>query len=424
MTGQKRVLMVVSVLLALGSLACGSTGAFTTIVEEALEEAAAELASEPEPDVNGDDDSEEPAPSRSNQPAQIEQFVAVQTPTPIPEDVFANLTAQENTLINLFQRVNPSVVAITVSGQNFQGSIQDLGGGSGFVYDTQGNIITNNHVVENADQLRVRFSDGTVFPATVRGRDIFADLAVIQIEAGDYPLIPVEIGDSNALLVGQTVVAIGSPFGLENSMTIGIVSAIGRSLPAGFSADGGSYSNPLIIQTDAAINPGNSGGPLLNSAGEVIGVNTAIRSESGVNAGIGFAVPVSTVVQIVPQLIENGEVDYPYLGISGLSQLSLADIALEYDLPVTEGVLITDVSSGSGAADAGLQGGNRTVNFNEVPIVLGGDIIIAADGIPVRNFDELIGYLVSNTSVGDTIVLTIIRDNDVMDVDVVLGSRP
>lgn len=422
MIGKHSTIKFIGIFLAFASIACGSTTVLSEVVEEAVATAAADMSGDAPVEQDADDD-EDDLP-QNVAPIQIEQFVPIQTPTPIPEEVFANLTAQENTLINLYQRVNPSVVAITISGQNFQGNVTDVGGGSGFVYDTEGNIITNNHVVENAEELRVRFSDGAVFPATVRGTDAFADLAVIQIDAGDYPLVPVTIGDSSSLLVGQTVVAIGSPFGLENTMTIGIVSAIGRSLPAGFASNGGTYSNPLIIQTDAAINPGNSGGPLLNSAGEVVGVNTAIRSESGVNAGIGFAVPVSTVNRIVPQLIANGEVDYPYLGISGLSQLSLADIALEYDLPVTEGVLVTDVSAGSGAADAGLQGGDRTVNFNEVPVVLGGDIIVAANGIPIRNFDELIGFLVSNTSVGDTIILTIIRGDEVLDVSVELGARP
>lgn len=422
MIGKQKIVVFVGMMLALLSIACGSTTLLGDVAEEAMEQAAEAL----EGTAEAMDSVEEPPSGGGDAPApiRIEQIVPIQTPTPIPEEVLANLSAQENTLINLYQRVNPSVVAITISGQNFQGDITDVGGGSGFVIDTDGNIVTNNHVVENAEELRVRFSDGAVFPATVRGTDTFADLAVIQIDPGDYPLVPVELGSSTDLLVGQTVVAIGSPFGLENTMTIGIVSAIGRSLPAGLSEDGGVYSNPLIIQTDAAINPGNSGGPLLNSAGEVVGVNTAIRSQSGVNSGIGFAVPVSTVRRIIPQIIETGEVNYPYLGISGLSQLSLADIALEYDLPVTEGVLITDVTSGSGAADAGLRGGDRTVNFNEVPVVLGGDIIVAANGVPIRNFDELIGYLVSNTSVGDTITLTIIREGDVQDVDVVLGARP
>ncbi|MEJ2149422.1 MAG: PDZ domain-containing protein, partial [Chloroflexota bacterium] len=186
----------------------------------------------------------------------------------------------------------------------------------------------------------------------------------------------------------------------------------------------GTFSNPLIIQTDAAINPGNSGGPLLDSRGRVIGVNTAIRSDTGVNSGIGFAVPVNTVRRIVPQIIENGAVEYPYLGITSQTIYTLADLATEFDLPVTEGVMIDQITSGSGAARAGLRGGNETVDFRGAEIALGGDIITAIDDIPIRNFDELLGYLVTNTSVGQEVIVTIYRDGELMDVPVELSARP
>jgi 2-alkenal reductase len=226
------------------------------------------------------------------------------------------------------------------------------------------------------------------------------------------------------LQVGQRVIAIGNPFGLTGSMTVGIVSGVGRTLPSGIFTESGGFSNPLIIQTDAAINPGNSGGPLLDSHGRVIGVNVAIRSSSGVNSGVGFAVPVDTVKRVVPQIIETGEVAYPYLGVSGQTQFSMGELALEFDLPVTEGVLITAVTPGSAADQAGLRGGEQEVSFRGVDLLLGGDIIVAIDGNPIRDFDELLGYLVTYTSVGQEITLTIVRDGETLEVPVTLGERP
>jgi 2-alkenal reductase len=207
-------------------------------------------------------------------------------------------------------------------------------------------------------------------------------------------------------------------------MTVGIVSAVGRTLSNTTTLTGRSFSNPLIIQTDAAINPGNSGGPLLDSRGRVVGVNTAIRSVTGTNSGVGFAVPVNTVSRIVPQLIENGTVDYPYLGVSYNGQVTLSDLAVEFDLPVSEGVLVSEVVPGEAADEAGLRGGDETETFRGVEITLGGDIIVAVDGFPIRNQDELIGYLVSNTDVGQTVDVTIWRDGEMLDLPITLGSRP
>jgi len=405
----RRLTGIVFFALILATIACNSASFTLPLVSPEAEE------------IDDTTSTADPQPVEMD----FDDYVQPQIPTPIPDEVFEEFSAQEAVLINLFQRVNPSVVSITIGDDRFQGGVADVGGGSGFVYDTEGYIITNNHVVEEAADLRVQFSDGVVLSADVVGTDAYADLAVIKVDIPrGYSVVPVELGDSESLLVGQMVVAIGSPFGLENTMTIGIISAIGRTLPAGFSSDGGSYSNPLIIQTDASINPGNSGGPLLDSRGRVVGINTAIRSDTGFNSGIGFAVPVATVKRIVPQLIENGVVEYPYLGISGMSQLSLADIALEFDLPVNEGVLITSVTPGSGAAQAGLQGGDREVTFRQVPLVLGGDIIIAINDVPTRTFDDLIGYLVTSTSVGDEVTLTIVREDEVLEVPVELGPRP
>lgn len=347
-------------------------------------------------------------------------------PTPLPADILAQADAEEQLLINIYQRVIPSVVNIDLSATGDNGQLADYASGSGFVYDTEGHIITNAHVVSGADEIRVTFNDGAVMVADLVGADQYADIAVIQVHPPEgYTLYPVEIGDSSTVVVGQRVIAIGNPFGLSGSMTVGIVSGVGRTLPSeATNSEGGVFSNPLIIQTDASINPGNSGGPLLNSQGEVIGVNAAIRSETGVNSGIGFAIPVNTVSLVAPQLIETGEVAYPYLGISAQSDFTLAELAVEFDLPVTEGVLIASVADGSGAAQAGLRGGRETATFRGAEVALGGDIIVAVDGVPIHNFDELLGYLVSNTRAGQTITVTIIRDGETLDVPVTLGERP
>ncbi len=347
-------------------------------------------------------------------------------PTALPADIIAQADAEELLLINIYHRVNPSVVNIDVSARTEQGDLTDLGSGSGFVYDTEGHIVTNYHVVAETDALRVTFSDGMVAEAEVVGTDNYADLAVIQIEPPQgYTLTPVVLGDSSALQVGQRVIAIGNPFGLTGSMSVGIVSGIGRTLTTDVTtSEGGVFSNPLMIQTDAAMNPGNSGGPLLNSQGEVIGVNVAIRSDTGLNTGVGFAIPVNTVKRFVPQIIENGKAEYPYLGISSQTAFSLAELATEFDLPVTKGVLIETVTEGSGAAKAGLQGGDQEENFRGANITLGGDIIVALDGFPINGFDELLGYIVTNTSVGQTVTVTIIRDGERRDVPVTFGPRP
>jgi 2-alkenal reductase len=350
------------------------------------------------------------------------QPVSVQTPTPIPDAIIEAADTEEQLLINLYERVNPSVVAITISAE-IQGTLGDVGGGSGFVIDEEGHIVTNNHVIEDADAVRVSFYDGTVLEADIIGTDPFADLAVIKVDTDDYPVVPVPLGSSSDVVVGQRAIAIGNPFGLSNTMTVGIISAIGRTLPP---QNLQGFSNPLIIQTDAPINPGNSGGPLLNSNGEVIGVNTAIRSDTNSNSGIGFAVPVDTVKRIVPQIVETGEVAYPYLGISSAhnTSITLEDLSLEFDLPTTEGVLIGNVRPGTPAEEAGLQGGDREAEFRGFPVTLGGDIITAIDGSPVANFDELIGYLVANTDVGQTVTLTINRGGEVREIELTLAPRP
>jgi 2-alkenal reductase len=349
--------------------------------------------------------------------------VVVATPTRLPEADLTELDVQDALLTNIYQRANPAVVYIEVMAR-MGGGLEPLGSGSGFVIDQEGHIVTNNHVVENADALQVTFADGSVASdVDILGLDPYSDLAVIEVNVAPERLMPLELGDSDALQVGQQVIAIGNPFGLQGTMTAGVVSAVGRTLRSQI-LQGGSFSNPDVIQTDAAINPGNSGGPLLDSRGRVVGVNTAIRSNTGANAGIGFAVPVNTVKRIVPSLISEGAYEYPYLGITSNNNFTVAELAAALDLPVAQGVLIAEVQPGTAAAEAGLQGGDREIEVMGQPVVVGGDIITAIDEEELRTFDDLVAYLVSDTGVGQEVMLTIIRDGREMEVPLTLGERP
>ncbi|MEE9617302.1 MAG: trypsin-like peptidase domain-containing protein [Anaerolineae bacterium] len=349
--------------------------------------------------------------------------VLVATPTPLSGEIIADVDAEDAMLINLYQRTNPGVVYIEVLVGEGETNIP-LGSGSGFVIDTEGHIITNNHVVEEANLIRVIFSDGSVADdAQILGRDPYSDLAVVFVDVSPERLVPLELGDSSTLQVGQRVIAIGNPFGLEGTMTVGIISALGRTLPAQVIQNAG-FRNPEIIQTDAAINPGNSGGPLLNTRGQVIGINTAIRSATGTNSGIGFAVPVNSVKHIVPHLIEEGTYHYPYLGITSDNRFSVAELAGPLGLPVTNGALISEVQPETAALRAGLRGGDHEVEIMGATIMAGGDIIVAIDGYELRDFDDLIAYLVRETKVGQEVVLTVIRDRAELEIPVILGERP
>ena len=351
------------------------------------------------------------------------------TPTPLPPELIAQADAEHALLTNIYLRVNPSVVNIEiVSGYHSTIDIVDSSG-SGFVYDADGHIVTNAHVVRDAEEILVTFSDGHVLNADLVAVDDYSDLAVIRVDPAQAPLVPVLLGDSNQLQVGQRVIAIGNPFGLDGSMTVGIVSALGRSLPSARLLDPAydQYSNPSIIQVDAAVNPGNSGGPLLDSYGQVIGINTAIRTENGGFQGIAFAVPVNTMKRIVPQLIEEGSVQYSWLGITSPAAeggYSVAALADELDFPVRNGILISEVTPGSPAARAGLKAGTQTTTIRGVPIPVDSDIIVAVNGQMIRDIDSLVAFLVENTSPGDTITLTIVRAGQTLDLDVTLGVRP
>ena len=328
----------------------------------------------------------------------------------LEEDPLALVAAEEQLLVDLYERVSPSVVNIAAS-TAFGG-----GTGSGFVLDSNGHIVTNNHVIEGAEQILVRFADDTLVEAELVGADADSDLAVIRVDVPMDLLREVRLGDSSALRVGQRAIAVGNPFGFEQTMTTGIISALGRVV-----RQESGFSLPQLIQTDAAINPGNSGGPLLNARGEVIGVNTLIFSNSGSSSGIGFAVPVNTVKRVVPSLIATGRYDDPWLGISGLSITPV--VAEVLDLPVEQGILVQEVVAGGPADRAGLRGNDQQVEIDGAPVPTGGDIIVAIDGVELGDMDDLIVYL-AETTVGQTVTLEILREGQGQSVALILEERP
>jgi S1-C subfamily serine protease len=383
----RRNLLLIAVVMALVTFACGTLG-FTDItttentqneavtIEEATVGEAGSVSSEPE------------------------NFVSI------------DLVAQEDALVGLYENVSPGVVSILIFSEN---SPFPAGSGSGFVIDHEGHIVTNFHVVAEADEIQVAFTSGIKTRGEVIGTDTDSDLAVVKVDLPAEDLTPVPLGDSDRLRVGQTVVAIGNPFGLNSTMTTGIISSIGRTLDSlNQSSTGQAFAAGDIIQTDAAINPGNSGGPLLNLNGEVIGVNRAIRTFAvnedldPVNSGIGFAVSVNIVKRVVPSLIEEGFYSYPYLGISSWPDIPLAE-AERIGLEKTIGSMITSVVEGGPADEAGLQED---------------DVILSIDGRDVTNFSDMIGYLFSNTSPGDVVNLEVFREGEIIELEMTLGARP
>lgn len=336
-----------------------------------------------------------------------------------------SLISLENEVVGVYEAVGPGVVHITSRSYTldfFLRTVPQEGTGSGFVYDTAGHIVTNYHVVEGAEELFVTLADETQVPAQIVGTDPSNDLAVIRIEVPGDALQPVSLGQSDGLRVGQFVVAIGNPFGLEQTLTVGVISALGRIIE---SPDDRFIGE--IIQTDAAINPGNSGGPLLNLQGEVIGVNTAIFSPSQASAGIGFAVPVNTVQRVIPELIARGRYPHPWLGVS---QLSLSPQLIEIlqqagmQVPVTEGLLILEATEGGPAQRAGLRGGDQFIRLGRTILPVGGDIIVALNGESLADRRDLNVYLETQTRVGDTVEVTLIRNGREEQLSVQLDERP
>ncbi|MCW4049189.1 MAG: trypsin-like peptidase domain-containing protein [Candidatus Bathyarchaeota archaeon] len=315
-------------------------------------------------------------------------------------------------LTQLYNSTKQSVVLISVR------TAEGGGTGSGFIYDSEGRIITNNHVVGDAERIDVTFLDGTELKATLVGTDPYSDMAVIQVDAPDWLLHPIALGNSGDLLVGESVVAIGNPFGLANTMTLGIVSAVGRTMTAP-----SNYVIVDVIQTDAAINPGNSGGPLLNLRGEVVGMNTAILSSTNDFSGVGFAIPSDTMKKEVTSLIEDGEYLHPWIGIQAreMNQEIAEEMGLDEN---TRGTLVVAVSEGGPAEEAGIQGGTDQVSFDGLTLTLGGDVIIGVDGISMNTFYDLIFYVSRSKTPGEVVTMTLIRDGELMDIELTLGVRP
>jgi S1-C subfamily serine protease len=343
---------------------------------------------------------------------------------PMPDEEPANaLEAQVEAVYNLTGPAVVNITSISYAYDFFFRAVPQEGSGSGFFYDAEGHIVTNYHVVEGAEELSVTLADGRVYAAKTIGEDPTNDLAVIRIEAGvdDLPQ-PVALGDSDNLRVGQFVVAIGNPFGQAGTLTVGVVSALGRIIE---SPDGRFIGE--AIQTDAAINPGNSGGPLLDLRGRLIGVNSQIISPNRASAGIGFAVPVNTVRRVVPQLIVHGRYPHPWMGVDYLPlkpEWAHAFRQAGANVPVDEGLLVLRVVPESPADQAGIQGGDQVVRLGNVRIPLGGDIIIAINGEPMTGSKEFIVYLETETQVGDIVEATIVRDEEEQTVQVTLTERP
>ncbi len=351
----------------------------------------------------------------------------------VRQQAAGNVSALTQQMRDLYNRANPSVVSIRVRipagnrptvgefgqpGQQGSGQFQ-MAAGSGFVFDNQGHIVTNAHVVQGSDRVEVTFSDGNIMPAKINGIDLDSDLAVVQVQgdASRYTALP--LGDSDAVQVGDVVVAIGNPFEQAGTMTHGIISALHRTVQGLRTSGNGSFSIPGALQTDAPLNPGNSGGPLINEFGQVIGVNEQIEAPAGQSSGVSFAIPVNLVKTFVPELIQNGKVDHPYLGISSTS-LGL-DLNQALNLPEnTRGALVTSVSPNSPASKAGL----KAANVQSATNISGGDVIIAVDKQPVKSSDDLISYLFIKTKAGQTVTLTVLRNGKEQDIQATLAARP
>jgi S1-C subfamily serine protease len=329
------------------------------------------------------------------------------------------ITEDEKNNIAVYEKVADGVVNVTstaIQMDFFLNAFPAQGSGSGSVIDMKGHILTNHHVVANAQKLEVTLADGSKWPAKLIGSDPDNDLAVIKIEAPKEKLKVISMGDSKSLRIGQKVLAIGNPFGLQRTLTTGIISSLGRTIRS----EVGTLIED-VIQTDAAINPGNSGGPLLNSDGEIVGINSAIISPTGGSVGIGFAIPVNAAKRVVPELISKGYVTYPFIGAT--IQSLIPEMSKDLKLKIERGAMISEVSKGGPADKAGLKGGNQRVQVGNMIVLVGGDIVVKADQKEVKTSDELIHYI-REKKPGDTVLLKAYRNGNYIDVKVTLGERP
>jgi serine protease Do len=359
-------------------------------------------------------------------------------PVDLPIDV-ESLDTLQGAFVDVYEKVSPSVVNIqvVVSGADLTHpeipgfpefelpeEMPSEGLGSGFVWDKAGYIVTNNHVVADAERITVTFSDGYSVDAELVGNDPASDLAVVKVDVPADRLIPVDLADSTKLKVGYLVIAIGNPFGLQGTMTTGVVSALGRSLPIesqGFLE--GTFTIPDIIQTDAPINPGNSGGVLVDIQGAVVGVTTAIESPVRGNTGIGYVVPSVIVQKVVPALIEDGRYEHAWLGLSGTTLTS--ELAGKMDLEADQrGALVISIIADSPAEKAGLLGSDQTVEINGQKRLVGGDVLISIDAVPINDFEDLVAYLANSTEVGQKVELTILRKGEEKNLKAELSARP
>ena len=421
MASWKTTMFWVFTLVAMANLACTSVGDGTSTMDVTSVPIATSVLTEPDnKSVQGESNEEDSAQLVSTSTIEVSEDDLRADPSnvdePVPTETFTAeqvVAAFESVITGVFQDSLKSVVEISVSG------IDGVGSGSGFVWDEHNHIVTNQHVVAGAQQLEVSFSDGRSYAATVIGEDADSDVAVLEVITDDV-FVPIKLGDSDAVIPGQISVAIGNPFGEEFTLTQGIVSAVGRSIRSGNQG----FTTPDVIQTDAAINPGNSGGPLLNRYGEVIGINAQIRSDSRQNSGVGFAVPVNIAKLVIPELLENGEFVYAWLGVSGHDMSRLLAEAL--DLPEgTLGAYISEVIAGGPSQIAGINGSTRTIRLDGQAVDVGGDTVIGIDGWPIRSMADLISYLTSNARPGDTVTLEIIEDGgNETEKEVELGMRP
>ena len=356
-----------------------------------------------------------------------------------PENVIA---AHEQIFTGIYESALPSIVRIEVAqklelenrsgfypflnpnqlhddGKENPEEFLKKGEGSGFIWNNEGYVVTNHHVVADSDRITIIFADGSEYEANIVGSDPDSDLAVLKASLSNQHLNPLELGNSHSLKVGQIAIALGTPFGQEFTMTRGIISALGRSIQSGTRL----FPNTQVIQTDAPINPGNSGGPLLNRNGQVVGINSQIVSRNGTNVGVGFAVPIDTAKRIIPELISNGKYEYAYLGISGLTVRP--GIAKTAGLPEkTRGVLIADVKNDGPSTNAGLRGGYEAKQFNGSDIPIGGDVIVKINETQVESMPNLVAYIFENNKPGDLVKLQLIRNSEIVNVEVTLGKRP